>query len=151
MYNTVMLPYSNYCIVLMFNAYMYEYYTWHIYVAVAFPYLIGRGVTIMVIGIMVVTIIGCRVANWTNVSSWDTFRTSLIYFYLERCETMRWDWEWECECECEVRKKLGSLVLLYLFSFLIVDFTLMPNGCRRLDDWPRKSLYLLLVLVFFSS
>ena len=30
----------------------------------------------------------------------------------------------------EVREKLGSLVLLFLFSFLIVDFMSMPRGFR---------------------
>jgi len=41
MYSTVMLSYSDYCTVLMLNAYMYEYYTWRIYAATAFSYLVG--------------------------------------------------------------------------------------------------------------
>ena len=45
MYNTIMLPYSNYCNVLMLNVYTYEYYTMCTYIALAFPYPWGHGVT----------------------------------------------------------------------------------------------------------
>jgi len=42
MYNITMLPYSEYCIMLMLSVYMYEYYTLRIYIAVVFPYRWGR-------------------------------------------------------------------------------------------------------------
>jgi len=45
MYSIVILSYSDYCFVLMLNTYMYEYYAWHIYVVVAFSYLVQWGIT----------------------------------------------------------------------------------------------------------
>jgi len=45
MYSTVMILYSDYCTMLMLNAYIYKYYTWHIYIAVAFSYLVERDIT----------------------------------------------------------------------------------------------------------
>ena len=47
MYNITMLPYSEYCIVLMLSVYMYEYYTLRIYVTVVFLYPVGRGISII--------------------------------------------------------------------------------------------------------
>ena len=45
MYITTTLLYSDYCNMLMLSVYKYDYYTLGIYIAVAFPYLLGRGVT----------------------------------------------------------------------------------------------------------
>ena len=46
MYSNVRFPYSDFFIVLTYSVYMYGYYTWHIYVAVAFSYPVGWGVTV---------------------------------------------------------------------------------------------------------
>jgi len=43
MCNITMLPYSEYCNVLILSVYMYEYYTLRMYIAVAFPYPMGAG------------------------------------------------------------------------------------------------------------
>jgi len=43
-YITIMLPYSDYYTMLMLSVYMHEYSTLRIYVAIVFPYLVGRGV-----------------------------------------------------------------------------------------------------------
>jgi len=52
MYNTIMLPYSNYCNVLMLNVYTYEYYTMCTYIALAFPYPWGQGVIYILLASM---------------------------------------------------------------------------------------------------
>ena len=45
MYINTMLPYSNYCTMLMLSVYMYGYFTRHIYIAAAIPYSMRHGVT----------------------------------------------------------------------------------------------------------
>ena len=53
MYVITILTSSDYCTVLMLNVHMYGYYTLRIYVAVTFPYPLGRGITAAVTSLRV--------------------------------------------------------------------------------------------------